>query len=66
MVSTAAAGAGSEEEFFTRLQEAGVLVRARFSTRNPGQLTGYAVALVGDTARAAGPVWFDAGSSRPT
>ena len=60
-VSTAAAGAGSEEEFFARLREDGVMVRARFSTRNPGQVTGYAVALDGDTARAAGPVWFGGG-----
>ena len=34
-VSTAAAGAASEEEFFARLQEAGVLVRTRYSTREP-------------------------------
>ena len=60
-VSTAAAGAGSEEEFFARLREAGVLVRARYSTRNPGQVTGYAVALAGDTAQAGGPVWFGGG-----
>ena len=60
-VSTAAAGAGSEEEFFTRLRDAGVLVRTRLSTRDPGQVTGYAVALAGDTARAGGPVWFGGG-----
>jgi hypothetical protein len=60
-VSTAAAGAGSEKEFFARLGEAGVLVRARYSTRNPGQVTGYAVALAGDTGRAGGPVWFGGG-----
>jgi len=60
-VSAAAAGAGSEEEFFARLGEAGVLVRARYSTRNPGQVTGYAVALAGDTGRAGGPVWFGGG-----
>ena len=60
-VATAAAGAGSEEEFFARLREAGVLVRVRHSTRNPGQVTGYAVALTGDTARAGGPVWFGGG-----
>jgi hypothetical protein len=60
-VATAAAGAGSEEEFFARLREAGVLVRVRYSTRNPGQVTGYAVALTGDTAHAGGPVWFGGG-----
>jgi hypothetical protein len=61
IVSTAAAGAASEEEFFTCLREAGVLVRTRISTRDPGQVTGYAVALDGDTARAGGPVWFGGG-----
>jgi hypothetical protein len=60
-VATAAAGAGSEEELFARLREAGVLVRARYSTRNPGQVTGYAVALDGDTAHVGGPVWFGGG-----
>ena len=60
-VSTAAAGAASEEEFFARLRDAGVLVRIRHSSRVPGQVTGYAVALAGDTARAGGPVWFGGG-----
>ncbi|HLM88362.1 MAG TPA: hypothetical protein VK284_04915, partial [Streptosporangiaceae bacterium] len=50
-VATAAAGAGSEEEFFTRLDQAGVLVRKRFSVKNPGQVTGYAVALPGVPGR---------------
>ena len=44
-VTTAAAAAGSEEEFFARLDQAGVLVRKRFSVNNPGQVTGYSVAL---------------------
>jgi hypothetical protein len=35
-VSTAAAAAFSEQEFFARLQGAGVQVRKRFSTRCPG------------------------------
>lgn len=61
IVSTAAAGAASEEEFFTRLREAGVLVRTRLSTHDPGQVTGYAVALDGDMARTGGPVWFGGG-----
>ena len=34
-VCTAAAGAGSEQEFFARLRAAGVLVRERHSTVNP-------------------------------
>jgi len=58
VVSTAAAGASSEQEFFTRLARAGVLVRRRLSTRRPGEVTGYAVALPGDTTRTGTPVWF--------
>jgi hypothetical protein len=61
IVSTAAAGAASEEEFFIRIREAGVLVRTRLSTHEPGQVTGYAVALADDMARAGGPVWFGGG-----
>jgi hypothetical protein len=38
-----------------------VLVRKRFSARDPGQVTGYAVALPGDTARDGGPVWYGGG-----
>jgi hypothetical protein len=64
-VSTAAAGASSEPEFFARLERAGVLVRKRFSTRNPGEVTGYAVALAGDTTRAGSPVWFGGGKLAP-
>ena len=61
-VSTAAAGASSEQEFFARLDAAGVLVRKRLSTRNPAEVTGYAVALPGDAARDGGPVWFGGGT----
>ena len=60
-VSTAAAGAASEEAFFARLRHAGVLVRTRFSTCDPGQVTGYAVALADDTTQIGGPVWFGGG-----
>jgi hypothetical protein len=57
-VSRAAAAAASEEEFFAVLRDSGVLVRTRNSARNPGEVTGYAVALAGDTARSGNPVWF--------
>ncbi len=60
-VATSAASAGSETEFFARLEGAGVLVRVRYSTRNPGQVTGYAVALPGDTGPDGGPVWYGGG-----
>jgi hypothetical protein len=64
-VSTAAAGAFSEQEFFTCLDQAGVLVRKRFSTRTPGEITGYAVALSADTTSAGTPVWFGGGKLAP-
>ena len=65
-VTTAAAGAGSEQEFFALLGRAGVLVRPRYSAKNPGQVTGYAVALPGDAARTAARCGTAAASSRPT
>ncbi|MEW9533623.1 relaxase/mobilization nuclease domain-containing protein [Microbispora sp. NPDC049125] len=60
-VVTAAAGASSEEEFFRRLEDSGVLVRRRFSQRDPGEVTGYAVALPDHLNRAGEPVWFGGG-----
>ncbi len=60
-VATAAASAASTEEFFGRLDQAGVLVRLRYSVKNPGQVTGYAVALPGDTVRNGEPVWYGGG-----
>jgi len=64
-VSTAAAGASSEQEFFSRLEDAGVLVRKRFSICNLGEVTGYAVALPADTTQAGEPVWFGGGKLAP-
>ncbi|MDP9419485.1 MAG: relaxase/mobilization nuclease domain-containing protein, partial [Actinomycetota bacterium] len=46
-VQTAASGASGEEEFFARLEVAGVMVGRRYSERDPGQVTGYRVALPG-------------------
>jgi hypothetical protein len=60
-VATAAASAGGSEEFFARLDEAGVLIRLRYSTRNPGQVTGYAVALPDDTTKDGEAVWYGGG-----
>lgn len=60
-VSTAAAAAASEHEFFVRLRQAGVLVKHRLSTRNPGKITGYAVAMPTDTSRNGEPVWYSGG-----
>ncbi len=64
-VSTAAAGAFSEEQFFSRLTDAKIMVRKRFSTRDPGQVTGYAVALPDDTSRSGSLVWFSGGKLAP-
>lgn len=64
-VATAAAGAASETEFFARLQASGVLIRKRYSTRNPGEITGYAVALPGDTNRNGEPFWLRGGELAP-
>jgi hypothetical protein len=60
-VCTAAAGAGTEQEFFTRLRKAGVLVRLRHSTTIPDQETGYAVGLAPHTARDGGVIWYGGG-----
>jgi len=60
-VATAAASAGSTGEFVANLDQAGVLVRLRYSTMNPGQVTGYAVALPGDTTRNGELVWYGGG-----
>jgi hypothetical protein len=60
-VATAAATAASTREFFARLDQAGVQVRIRYSSKNPRQVTGYSVSLPGDTARDGTAVWYDGG-----
>ena len=60
-VCTAAAAARTEQEFFTRLTEAGVAVRRRYSTVHLGEVTGYAVGLPEHTARDGGIVWYGGG-----
>lgn len=64
-VSAAAAGAGSEQEFFDLLNRSGVLIRRRFSSRDPGEVTGYCVALPADTSQSGGPVWYGGGKLAP-
>lgn len=61
LVQTAAAGAGSEAAFFSGLQEAGVLVRFRYSERQPDQVTGYAVATREGRTASGHPVWCSGG-----
>jgi hypothetical protein len=53
--------ARDEAEFLAGLQQAGVLVRLRFSQTCPGQVTGYAVSLPGHDDRDAVPVWCGGG-----
>src|SRR5262249_58906652 len=60
-VSRAAAGSGTEQEFFARLNQAGILVRKRYSTTHPGEVTGYAVGLPHHTASGGGVVWYGGG-----
>ncbi len=60
-VCTAAAGAATEDDFFARLGEAGILVRRRYSTTNPDQVTGYAVGLPGHDAAGGGTIWYSGG-----
>ncbi len=57
-VTAAAVGAGTPEEFFGRLRAAGVMVRPRMSERNPGEITGYAVAWPDLRTADGRPVWF--------
>lgn len=64
-VTVAAAASASEAEFFARLDRAGIITRQRYSTRTPGQVTGYAVALSGDTGKDGNPVWYSGGKLAP-
>jgi len=60
-VRTAAAGSSSLAEFLYRLRVDGVMVRERFSERIPGQVTGYSVALPGQSDPAEKPIYFGGG-----
>ncbi|MEU8928179.1 mobilization protein [Kitasatospora sp. NPDC048545] len=62
-VRQAVAGAASEEEFFTRLREAGLRVKLRHLPS--GDLIGYNVALPGDRNRAGEPIWFPGSKLAP-
>ena len=65
-VRAALAGSDGWEQFAHRLRLSGVLVRERYSTRNPGELTGYAVSLpTRGPDRGGQPVWFGGGRLAP-
>jgi hypothetical protein len=65
LAQEAAAAALSEDDFFARLRDAGALIRLRYSDRNPGQITGYAVALPGHVNKGGNVVWFSGGKLAP-
>ena len=58
---TAAAGATTISEFLERLRRDGVLVHERHSERNPGEVTGYAVAAADSLDAAGKPVYYGGG-----
>ena len=49
IVQSAAAGARTDSEFFAAIEARGALARPRWSTTRAGAITGYSVALPGDT-----------------
>ena len=61
IVRAVAATVTGEQDFFTRLQHADVRVRLRHSTRNPQQVTGYAVAMPDERGTGQAPVFFGGG-----
>jgi hypothetical protein len=60
-VRAAAAASAGEDEFVARLGDTGVLVRFRTGSRNPGERTGYTVALPSHTTADGEPVWYSGG-----
>jgi hypothetical protein len=64
MVRAAAGSSTGWEDFAQRLHRQGVHLRPRMSERNPGQITGYAVALP-DRYDTGQTVWFGGGKLAP-
>ncbi|WP_053650483.1 mobilization protein [Streptomyces sp. XY431] len=62
-VRQAVAGAATEDEFFTRLHEAGLRVKLRHAPS--GDVLGYNVALPGDRNASAEPIWFSGSKLGP-
>ncbi|MFF2121364.1 relaxase/mobilization nuclease domain-containing protein [Kitasatospora sp. NPDC058184] len=62
-VRQALAGADNEQEFFTRLREAGLRVKLRHAPS--GDVLGYNVALPGDRNRTGEPIWFPGSKLAP-
>ena len=49
------------DEFFARLDQAGVLVRKRYSTVNPREITRYAAGLPQHVSKTGGTIWYGGG-----
>lgn len=64
-VRRAVAAASSEDEFFARLREAGVLVRLRHSSTDAQMITGYSVALPGARTAGGQQLYFGGGRLAP-
>ncbi|MFB8141274.1 relaxase/mobilization nuclease domain-containing protein [Streptomyces parvus] len=62
-VRHALAGTSTEEEFFSRLREAGLRVKIR--TAPSGDAIGYNVALTGDRNRLGEPIWYPGSKLAP-
>jgi len=60
-VTGAAGQAPDEAGFFARLREGGVLVKLRFGEADPGQVTGYSVALPWHTGPGGAAPWYGGG-----
>ncbi|ROO88079.1 hypothetical protein EDD29_5736 [Actinocorallia herbida] len=61
-----AEGAASLDEFFSRVEQAGMLLKVRYSERVPGQVTGYSVALPGDLEPPGSIRWHGAARIDPS
>ncbi|GGM63171.1 hypothetical protein GCM10011608_55540 [Micromonospora sonchi] len=64
-VRATAAAATDENDFISRLQAAGVLVRLRYSTIHPDEVTGYAVGLPDHRTSTGDTVWYGGGRLAP-
>ena len=60
-VCTAAAGAASEQQFFARLETAGIAIRKRGGTTTRGEVTGYAVGLPAHRTKDGQIIWYGGG-----
>lgn len=64
-VRAAAAAALDEPDFFTTLRSAGILIRLRYSTIDPDQITGYAVGLPDHHTTTGDTIWYGGGRLAP-